>query len=95
MRSEQEQRAVADILEQRRTSVIKEREKSLGHHLTAAEANLINGYFAAAVNGPIALREWEKQHPNVQRQKMLRFSWIDIYIEALEVKHNERQNNQT
>jgi hypothetical protein len=95
MRSEQEQRAIVEILEQRRTSIINELGKSLGHHLTAAEAGLVNGYFDTAMNGPIALRDWEKQHPDVQKYKQLRLTWIDIYIEALEVKRNERQNNQT
>ncbi len=95
MCSEQEQEIIVGILEKRRTSVIKELEESLGHHLDTAEANLINGYFDAAMNGPLALREWERQHPDVQKYKQLRFAWIDIYIEALEVKRNERQNNQT
>jgi hypothetical protein len=94
-RSEREQKAATDILEQRRMSVIRELGKSLGRHPTAAETNLINGYFDAALNGPLALREWEKQHPAVQEQKVLRFSWIEIYIEALEGEGNEGQNNQT
>ena len=83
-RSEQEHKAAIDVLKRKRISVIKKLEKSLGHHLTAAEADLINGYFDAAISGPIALREWEMKHPAVQEQKMLRFSWIEIYIEALE-----------
>ena len=89
-RSEQEHKAAVDVLERKRKSVLKKLEKSLGHHLTAAEADLINSYFDAAINGPIALREWETQHPAVQEQQMLRVSWIEIYVEALEGKDNER-----
>ncbi len=89
-RSEQEHKSAIDVLERRRKSVIKELEETLGHHITVAEADLINGYFDAAINGPIALREWETQHPAVQEQKMSRFSWIEIYVEALEGKDNER-----
>jgi hypothetical protein len=93
--SEQQRRSVVNVLERRRRSAVKELEESLGHPLTVVEADLMNGYFDAAINGPIALREWETQHPAVQEQKFLRFYWIDIYIDALEGNGNERQNNQT
>ncbi|MFC1939183.1 hypothetical protein ACFLXO_00675 [Chloroflexota bacterium] len=46
--------------------------------------------FNAAIDGPVALREWMKQHPDIDELKELGFYWMEIFIEAMEGTNNER-----
>ena len=90
LRSDEQRKDIVKVLEWSRKSKISETETRLGRHLTDSEADLINNYFAAATNGPRALSEWEKQHPEIQELKMLLISWAVIYARVVEDKQNER-----
>lgn len=79
------QQAIADVLELQRLSAIEELEKVRGRPLSGEESKMINDCFdVAKTGGPLALREWVKQHPLAQENKMADFNWMEIYSEALE-----------
>jgi hypothetical protein len=78
------QKAVADELEPRRLLAVAELEKIRGRSLSGEEAEVINTCFdIARKNGPLALREWVKQHPIAQEINMADLDWGTIYSEAI------------
>jgi hypothetical protein len=78
------QKAVADVLEPRRLLAVAELEKIRGRSLSGEEAEVINtGFDIAKKDGPLALREWVKQHPIAQEINMADLDWGTIYSEAI------------
>jgi len=86
------QQAIADVLEQRRGSTIKDWEKKKGRPLTDDEKEVINvGFDIAKRDGPVALRQWVKQHSLAQESKMANIFWMEIYSIAWRREYsNER-----
>jgi len=79
------QQAVADALEPRRLMAFEEIEQARGRPLSDEEVKTINDCFdVVKTGGPIALREWVKQHPIAQENNMSDLDWMTIYSEALE-----------
>jgi hypothetical protein len=78
------QKAVANALEPRRLLAIAETEKIRGRPLSDEETKVINtGFDIVKKDGPLALREWVKQHPIAQEIKMTDMDWGTIYSEAI------------
>jgi hypothetical protein len=78
------QKAVANALEPRRLLAIAETEKIRGRPLSGEENKVINtGFDIVKKDGPLALREWVKQHPIAQEIKMTDLDWGTIYSEAI------------
>ena len=78
------QKAVANALEPRRLLAIAETEKIRGRPLSDEETKVINtGFDIVKKDGPLALREWVKQHPIAQEIKMTDLDWGTIYSEAI------------
>jgi hypothetical protein len=94
LRTDEQKKDIFIVLERSRESTIAEQESKLGRHLTDSEIDWINNYFAAAKNGPHALREWEKQYSSIPGLQVLPLSWVVVYAQVLEDKQNERKNNQ-
>jgi hypothetical protein len=91
------QQAIANVLEGRRASTLRNFEKGRGHPLTDGETEIINlGFDIVKKDGPLALREWVKQHPLMQETTMASIFWMEIYSIAWRREYtSERQNNQT
>jgi hypothetical protein len=63
---------------------VAELEKIRGRSLSGEEAEVINtGFDIAKKDGPLALREWVKQHPIAQEINMADLDWGTIYSEAM------------
>ncbi len=78
------QQTVAEALEPYHQRAFKEVEQAKGHPLTGEEVKMIDDCFeAASTGGPIALREWVRQHPLAQEYHMENLDWGTIYSEAL------------
>ncbi len=78
------QQTVAEALEPYHQKAFKEVEQAKGHPLTGEEVKMIDDCFEAArTGGPIALREWVRQHPLAQEYHMENLDWGTIYSEAL------------
>jgi hypothetical protein len=78
------QQAIANALEPRRLFAITEMEKIRGRPLSDEETELINtGFDIVKKDGPLALREWVKQHPIAQEINMADMDWGTIYSEAI------------
>jgi len=78
------QQAVSNILEPRRLFAIAELEKVRGRPLSDEETEVINtGFDVVKKDGPLALREWVKQHPVAQEINMADLDWGTIYSKAL------------
>jgi hypothetical protein len=59
-------------------------EKIRGRPLSDEETELINtGFDIVKKDGPLALREWVKQHPIAQEINMADMDWGTIYSEAI------------
>jgi hypothetical protein len=91
------QQAIANVLEERRASALRNLEKERGRSLTDEETEIINlGFDIVKKDGPLAFREWVKQHPLMQETKMANIFWMEIYSIAWRREYtDERQNNQT
>jgi hypothetical protein len=78
------QQAVAEVLESRRLQATKELEQNKGHQLTKKDTEYINnGFEVLKKDGPLAFREWEKQHPVARENNLADLDWGTIYAEAL------------
>jgi hypothetical protein len=78
------QLAVAEVLESRRLQAIKEVEQNNGRQFTRKDAEDINkGFEVLKKDGPLAFREWEKQHPVARENNLADLDWGTIYAEAL------------
>jgi hypothetical protein len=78
------QQAVAEVLESRRLLVINEIENKKERQLTRKEIEEINnGFEVLKKDGPLAFREWEKQHPVARENNLADLDWGTIYAEAL------------
>jgi len=91
------QQAIANVLEERRALALRNLEKKRGRSLTDEETETINlGFDIVKKDGPLALREWVKQHPLMQETTMASIFWMEIYSIAWRREYtSERQNNQT
>jgi len=90
MRSEQEREDMANIIEKKRKSAIEKLEQGHEDKPNSIDSETVNDFFNAAINGPVALREWKNQHPDMDELKELGFYWMEIFIEAMEGTNNER-----
>jgi hypothetical protein len=78
------QQAVAEVLESRRFFVVQDLEKEKGQSLSKKEIEEINkGFEVLKKDGPLAFRDWIKQHPIAHEKNLADLDWGTIYAEAL------------
>ena len=81
---------MANVIEKKRKSAIEKLEQGHEGKPNSIGSETANNFFNAARNGPVALREWKNQHPDMDELKELGFYWMGIFMEAMEETNNER-----